>query len=121
MLLGILIKKGYKVIENERRKIERFDLELIAYLSVLDKNKKQKSFEFMTSNICAGGVFFNTDIPLAAGTGVKLVIFLPLDKFNNSKGKVSHVEVKGFVIRTDQGGMAICFDKGYKIAPNLYE
>jgi c-di-GMP-binding flagellar brake protein YcgR len=46
-----------------RRKMERFDLELTVYLSVTDREKKQKSFEFMTNNICAGGAFPKTEKP----------------------------------------------------------
>lgn len=98
--------------------MERFDLVLTAHLSVTDQNIKKKSFEFMTSNICAGGAFFKTDKPLRVGTDVELRIILPLRKFNNVKHRTSHIDVSGSVIRTDQQGMAICFDHNYKILPH---
>lgn len=101
-----------------KRKMERFDLELTAYLSVADKGKKQKSYEFMTGNICAGGAFFKTDKPFRVGTDVKLAIILPLGKFKNVKRTTSHINVSGSVIRTDQRGMAIRFDRKYKILPH---
>ena len=104
--------------EFDRRKIERFSLELPTYLSIVDRNKKTKSLELITSNICSGGAYFKTEKPLSVETDVKLDIILPLGKFNNVKGKISHIEVSGSVIRTDQQGMAICFDKNYKITPN---
>jgi len=109
------------MIEFDRRKIERFSLELPTYLSIVDRNKKTKSLELITSNICSGGAYFKTEKPLSVETDVKLDIILPLDKFKNVKGKISHIEVSGSVIRTDQKGMAICFDKGYEISPYLQE
>jgi len=105
------------VVEIEKRKMERFDLKLTAYLSVAGKSEKQKSFELLTTNICAGGAFFKTNKPLTVGTDVKLAVILPLDKFKNVKDKISHIDASGSVIRTDQQGMAICFDKKYKILP----
>ena len=107
------------MIELNRRKLERFSLELPTYLSIVDRNKKSKFLKFKTSNICSGGAYFKTEKPLSVETDVKLDIILPLDKFNNVKGKISHIEVSGSVIRTDQQGMAICFDKGHKISPYL--
>jgi c-di-GMP-binding flagellar brake protein YcgR len=100
----------------EKRKIERFDLELPIYLRISDKDKKREPLKFITSNICSGGAFFKTEKPLSVGTDVKLDIILPLNKFKNVKSKISHIDVSGSVIRTDQQGMAICFDKNYKIS-----
>lgn len=71
------------MVEIEKRKMERFDLELTAYLSVTDKSEQQKSYKLLTSNICAGGTFFKTNKPLTVGTDVKLDIILPLNKFKN--------------------------------------
>ena len=103
--------------EFDRRKIERFSLELPTYLSIVDRNKKTKSLELITSNLCAGGVFFKTNKPLAVGTDVKLAVILLLAKFKNVKDKISYIDVSGSVTRTDHQGMAICFDEKYKILP----
>jgi c-di-GMP-binding flagellar brake protein YcgR len=104
------------MIQFNRRKMERFDLELPIYLRIFDTDKKRESLNFTTSNICSGGAFFRTEKPLSVGTDVKLDIILPLNKFKNIKSKISHIDVSGSVIRTDQQGMAICFDKNYKIS-----
>jgi len=116
---SLIVKKlGFiTVVETEKRKMERFDLELTAYLSVTDKSKQQKSVKLRTSNICAGGTFFKTNKPLTVGTDVKLDIILPLNKFKNMTRKISHIYFTGSVIRTSQQGMAICFDKNHKILP----
>ena len=60
----------------EKRKMERFDLELPALLSITDKSRKQRAAEFMISNICSGGAFFKTDKPLSVGTDVKMDLFV---------------------------------------------
>ena len=105
------------MITFERRKMERFLLELPTSLLVTSQSEKPESIELVTSNVCAGGAFFKTDKPLTVGTDVKSAIILPLDKFENVKNKISYIDVSGSVIRTDQQGMAICFDKKYKIFP----
>jgi hypothetical protein len=104
------------LVEIEKRKMERFDLKIPIYLSVTDKSNKHESLKFITTNICSEGAFFKTEKPLSVGTDVKLDIILPLNKFKNVKSKISHIDVSGSVIRTDQQGMAICFDKNYKIS-----
>jgi hypothetical protein len=104
------------MVEIEKRKMERFDLEIPIYLSVADKSNKHESLKFITTNICSAGAFFKTEKPLSVGTDVKLDIILPLDKLHELGDKKSSIKVSGSVIRTDQQGMAICFDKNYKIS-----
>ena len=105
------------MIEFEKRKMERFSLELATYLSIVNKGEKRKSLKFITRNICSGGAFFKTEKPLSIGTDVKLNIILPLDKFKNVKNKRSSIYVSGSVIRTNEKGMAICFDEKCTISP----
>jgi hypothetical protein len=102
----------------EKRKMERFSLKLPAKLAWTGKDNKPEHLEQVTSNICAGGAFFETQKPLSVGTDVKINIILPLEKFKNLKLKRSHIRVSGSVIRTDQQGMAVCFDKKFHIVPN---
>ncbi|MGD8770740.1 MAG: PilZ domain-containing protein [Desulfobacterales bacterium] len=100
----------------EKREMERFSLKLPALLSLTDENEKQRAFKFMISNICAGGAFFKTDHPLSVGTDVKMDLILPLDKFKKFGRKRSRVDVSGSVIRTNDKGMAVCFDKNFRIS-----
>ena len=102
----------------EKRKMERFNLKLPTKLSWAGKDKENKSIELMTSNICSGGAFFKTNKPLTVGTDVILAVILPLDKFKIVKHKILYIDVSGSVIRTDQQGMAIRFDRKYKISPH---
>jgi hypothetical protein len=99
--------------------MERFSFELPALLSTVDKSGQPKAFEVMTKNICAGGAFFITDKPLSVGTDVKMDLIISLKKVNKISNKKAHINVSGSVIRTDEKGMAICFDEKYTISPYL--
>lgn len=101
----------------EKRKMDRFSLELPALLSITDENGNQRSIEVMTGDICSGGAFFRTNTPFSVGTNVKMDLILPSDKFKKLGGKRSRINVSGSVIRTDELGIAVCFDKKYRIAP----
>ena len=101
----------------EKRKMERFSLKLPALLTMKNEDGNQQAFEFMINNICAGGAFFKTDHPLSVGTDVKMDLILPFDKLKKFGSKRSRIDVSGSVIRTDDQGMAVCFDKKFRILP----
>lgn len=101
----------------EKRKMDRFSLELPALLSITDENGNQRSIEVMTGDICSGGGFFRTDTPFSVGTDVKMDLILPSNKFKKLGGKKSRVDVSGSVIRINDLGMAVSFDKKFRIEP----
>jgi hypothetical protein len=109
--------KDVEVVRSERRKMERFSLKLPATLTLHSGERKQRYLELMTSNICSGGAFFTIEKPLSVGTQVKIDIILILNKFKNGNFKRSLINVSGSVIRTEKKGMAICFDKKYRLSP----
>jgi len=84
---------------------------------MIDASGKTKAFEVMTRNICAGGAFLLTDIPLMVGTDIKMDLILPLDNIPKMEGKRSRIDVSGAVVRTESQGVAVCFDKKYTIEP----
>jgi hypothetical protein len=102
----------------ERRRLERFDLQVPAKIEVLSSPDTASIFELLTKDICAGGAYFPTKTALAAGTKVKLDILLPVRNVNalsdNTRGLI---KVNGTVIRSGPAGMAIGFDTGYLITP----
>jgi hypothetical protein len=104
--------------ESNRRKMERFDLKLPTTLFWTGEGKKQESIELTTQNICAGGTYLMTNSPLPKGTKVKMGVTLQLDKSSEPKRRLSIIDVSGHVLRTDHHGMAICFDREYKILPH---
>ena len=104
--------------ESDRRKLERFDLRLPTKLFWTGKDKEQETIELMTNNICAGGAYLITNSPLPKGTEVKMDVTLQADKVHESKKPLSVIDVSGYVIRTDHQGMAICFNREYRIMPH---
>ncbi|MBN2397781.1 MAG: PilZ domain-containing protein [Deltaproteobacteria bacterium] len=100
-----------------KRKLERFSLKLPARISVDSKEKEAACLDAVTSDISAGGAFFHTDTPLPVGTRMDVDLILPLDELKKIEGKRAKITVKGAVIRTGEQGMAICFDKKYRISP----
>jgi len=104
--------------ESDRRKMERFDLKLLTKLFWTGKDKEQESIELMSHNICAGGTYLMTNSPLPKGTEVKMDLTLQFNRPHESRRRLSIIDVSGYVIRTDHHGMAICFDRKYKILPH---
>ena len=102
---------------TEKREMERFSLKLRAMVSMIDESGNPRSFEAMTRNICAGGAFLQTAQPLPVKSDVKIDLILPMDNFKKLGGRSSHIDISGLVIRTESEGMAICFDKKYRIEP----
>ena len=100
----------------DKRTMERFSLEIPAYMQAADDSDGETK-EYLTSDICSGGALFQTDQPMAVGTEVDVELVLPMDKLREIKSDRVHIRVSGAVIRTDARGMAVCFDKKYKILP----
>lgn len=107
---------------EEKRKLERFDLKIPAKIKLADLSQEDRGEEIpdlTTSDISSGGAFFHTTKPLPKGTDVKTDLILPLDKLKKLSEDSLHalIKVTGTVIRTESGGMAICFDSNYQIRP----
>ena len=102
----------------ERRRLERFDLQVPAKIEVLSSADTVPITELLTRDICAGGAYFPTKAPLPPGTKVKLDILLPLRNVSaisdNTRGLI---KVNGTVIGSGLAGRASGVDEGYLITP----
>ena len=96
-----------KMSSFDNRKIERFELEIPAFLK-LKNGKHNGAIEHKTKNISSKGAFIYVEEPISVGSDVNVDLILP----NNSK-----IKVDGTVIRSDQKGIAVCFDTNYQIFP----
>ena len=101
---------------EEKRKMDRFSMELPAWISVVDESGKTRGFEFITKNICAGGAYLQTERPLMVGTDIEMSLILPLDNLPNLGKRRSRIEVSGKVVRSELQGFAVCFDKKHQIS-----
>jgi hypothetical protein len=112
-----------KNLENDKRNLERFPLEIKARIKTLDSRKDELGIDIKTSNISSGGAFFHTPEPLSEGSDVMIELILPVEKLvkylNNQEKdyRETLVELKGRVLRSEPEGMVIRFDKDFKITP----
>jgi c-di-GMP-binding flagellar brake protein YcgR len=101
---------------HERRRLERFTIELPAKIEVADAEQRERLLNLFTKDISSGGAYFRTQKPLPVGTEVRVDLVLPLDKlrkFLSDRDKVT-VNVTGTVLRAEPRGMAIGFSEDYR-------
>ncbi len=112
-----------KAVKEEKRGLERYDLEIPAKIKVAATYKEEETIDLLTSDISSGGAFFHTTQPLAEGTDVKIDLILPIaklcDKLEQGEGEYQHayIKISGKVLRTESRGMAIVFNEDYEISP----
>jgi hypothetical protein len=99
---------------KEKRIFKRFDRSLPAKLQVVspDSTINEKTHYLMTKNICAGGIFLDTKESFFQGSDVIIEIALPVDI--NPKDHC-FIKVKGYILRTEQSGIALSFKKDFQI------
>ena len=104
---------------EERRAIKRFDLKLPARVETEPGTPHEQNHiqELETENISSGGAFFRTLHPLVKGTQVKIEIALNFLEHSIFHGNGSRVKLKGEVLHVNPSGMAIRFDRPYRILP----
>lgn len=103
---------------REKREVERFDLHIETILKVQDEEIMDKPPLLLTQNISCSGVFLTTSNPLPIDTRVDLDFLLnqnELDRGLSNKKRIN-ISTSGKVIRTNEQGMAIEFDKLYKVS-----
>jgi hypothetical protein len=100
---------------EERRKLERFRLQLPAKL--VSFSNYQEVLKLRTRDISSDGAFLITDISVPEGCPITLELLLPAEQFRqlfNKKRNVS-LKIRGRVIRKEASGLAIQFEKKYEI------
>lgn len=102
---------------EERREFERFDLKVQAGVMGDPNRRKPGGITFNSRNISAGGAFFLTDKPLPEGKKVQLTLVLGIEKLRKFIDSKCQIKVNGTVVRSENGGMAICFHPNYRIMP----
>ncbi len=114
----------------ERRRQERFPLQIKAKLSLKDKDGEvTHSEETILVNISSGGAFFLTEEKIPMATRVylefsinvedlqKLRFILSVDTLRTLEGKQVRVKATAVVIRAEKDGFGIIFDTDYQLNP----
>lgn len=103
---------------KNKRKYERFDLEVPAKMGILGAgNNNEHEVSLSTVNVCAGGAFFAAEVSIPEGTRVKMDFTLSIEKLKEMLDSYCRIKVEGEVIRMDDRGIAVRFDKDYEIIP----
>jgi hypothetical protein len=101
----------------EKRKVERFDLQIETILNDRDEVIRERGPALVSRDISCDGVFLVTDRPLPIGTNLDLnFLLIQQDLVSMPKDERISIKTSGTVIRTDDQGMAVEFDKLYKIS-----
>ena len=102
----------------EKRKLERFNMEIHATVSITAAGAEKK-LDMKTRDVCSGGAYFRTEQSFLIGTEVQINLVLPLEKFKALPDHCEKVLVKlsGKVLRIEPDGIGVCFDETYDIRP----
>lgn len=106
-----------KTEKSENRRLERFGLGLPSQVQISQENKGEGVLAVETRNVCSGGAFFKTEELLAEGTEVAIDLVLPLDELKKMDGRRTLIKVSGVVVRTEDEGMAVQFNRRFKLVP----
>ena len=103
---------------REKRKVERFDLHIETIMFRMKQYLMDKAPRLLTRDISCTGVFLTTSNPLPVETRVDLDFLINQNDLESgsSKDKRTNISTSGKVIRTDEQGMAVEFDKLYRIS-----
>ncbi len=98
--------------------MERFVLGVISRIEVQSGERAPEIMELVTQNVCAGGAYFNPPDPLPSETRVSLnmILKVPVQQ-NQSSNNLTSIKISGKVVRSEESGMAIQFNNGYKMLP----
>ncbi|MDZ7759311.1 MAG: PilZ domain-containing protein [Desulfovermiculus sp.] len=93
----------------EKRRFQRYDLQLEASISVYDDQVFKKTEKGMTRDISAGGAFVQSSSKYPVGTSLYVEVYLPV---NSNAGNIqsSKLQGQGCVIRNTPLGFAVSFD-----------
>ena len=101
----------------EKRKVERFDLELEAFVSLPGETDPSDMGKLVTRDVSMNGVYLVTDAPLPVGSKVNVDMILTLGGRKKQKTQQAWIKASGKVLRTDNQGMAVSFNDQSRILP----
>ena len=99
----------------EKRKVERFDLQLEAFVSLPGEGSNSDMGNLVTRDISMNGVFLLTDTPLPVGAKVNVDMILTLGGKIKQDAQQAWIKASGKILRTDNQGMAVGFDDRSRI------
>ena len=103
-------------LQSDSRKVQRFILTVPALIESHTGPSAHVKRELLSRDVSSGGAFFLTPDPLDVGTQLVVSMVLKPQFAKHSKSRRARVTVGGKVLRKESTGMAVQFEKSYKIA-----
>jgi hypothetical protein len=95
---------------KDRRKHERFELELPARLE-MNFSRTTEIFELRTRDIsAAGALLIGTTTQFAVGTHCHMELIVTSERIKQLTGIQGLIKIEGTIVRSTPDGVAICFD-----------
>ncbi|MBN1383044.1 MAG: PilZ domain-containing protein [Deltaproteobacteria bacterium] len=107
---------------EERRKFERFKLNVPTKIEVPTKKDRENKIALETDNLSAGGIFLKKSAPsFTEGVPVKVEIFLHFDELKTSEDPEGTliISASGVIQRSNQDGTAIALNDDYDILTQM--
>lgn len=107
---------------EERRKFERFKLNVPARIEIPGKKERKEKITLETENLSAGGIFLKKKAPsLTEGSPVKVELILHFEELKTPEDQSGTliISASGFVQRSGRGGTAIVLNEDYDILTTM--
>ena len=101
----------------EKRKVERFNLNLEAFVRVAGQSFPTKTSRLKTRDVSMNGAYLLTPEPLPVDTKASVDVIISLEGLAPSETRKALIEASETVLRTDSEGMAIRFDETSRFLP----
>ena len=102
---------------REKRKVERFDLQIETMLNVLDESIMDKTLILLSRDISCNGVYLTTENTLPIDTRLDLNVLLnQYELSSQSDERRINISASGKVVRINEQGMAVEFDKLFNVS-----
>ncbi len=107
---------------EECRTERRFNLKLPCLIFASDDLNGNVQCQTVTSNVSVGGALVETDLQLPIGKKVSIELLVQRDELFGTTHN-SCIKLSGHVIRANGCGMALSFDKEYRIfrVPKVFD
>lgn len=104
-------------MNSEKRNFPRYDLNLPAIVSVVGGPRNLRPLALGTRDVSSGGGYFPCEAPLCVDTRVEVGLLIPVPGLKKIGRTGARVKLAGVVVRSDARGMAIRFDRRFRLAP----
>ncbi|MBI4634321.1 MAG: PilZ domain-containing protein [Deltaproteobacteria bacterium] len=120
MLSKRIVNYGLKTM-GERRKFERFEVNVPARLEILTQEGQPEVIDLEASSLSAGGTLLISGRPVPAGSPVRIEVALKFEELKTIEDPEGTLVIAatGRVLRSGPEGMAIRFNEDYDITKNL--